>query len=116
VTITLAALSATASKAGTLSAILIAAGMLAVSQVRVRALLALVVLAVSPALLFVDMSDSPQLSSLTSRPVVLAALGAVGLAVTCGLAWLISRNHKLFPYLVTAALPFRVPLTFGGET
>ena len=115
-TITLAALSATASKAGTLSAILIAAGMLAVSQVRVRALLALVVLAVSPALLFVDMSDSPQLSSLTSRPVALAAAGAVGLAVTCGLAWLISRNHKLFPYLVTAALPFRVPLTFGGET
>ena len=93
-----------------------AAAMLAVPKERLRALMAIVALACAPAALVAQMSGSALLSRLTAQPLKLAVAGAAGLAAMSALAWLFARRPKLFPYLVVAALPFRVPLEFGGDT
>jgi len=112
----LPALAVTAPEAGILGALLAAAAMLAVPRERVRAAMALLALIGAPAALVAQMSGSALLTRLTAQPLKLAVAGAVGLAAMAALAWLFSKRPKLFPYLVAAALPFRVPLEFGGET
>ena len=95
---------------------LAAAAMLAVPKERIRAAMALLALICAPAALVAQMSGSALLNRLTAQPLKLAVAGAVGLAAMAALAWLFAKRPKLFPYFVAAALPFRVPLEFGGET
>jgi O-antigen ligase len=53
---------------------------------------------------------------ISSRPAVVAGGAVVGLLVVAGLAVLIRRRPALLGLLIFAALPFRVPLTIGGDT
>ena len=113
---TFAALSELAPKAGTVAAMLAVAAMLVAPRERIRAFLAMAGLAAAPGLLIWDMADSPQLRSLSAQPMkagLAAAVGALGLVA---LTVVISRNGKVLPYLLAAALPFRVPIEVGGET
>ncbi len=113
---TLAALATTASKAGAVGVLLIVAAALVVPRERVRAVLAVAALAAAPALLLVDLGDSPQIESIRNQPAKAAAAAAIGLLAVAVLAVLIHRNGKLFPYLAAVALPFRLPIEVGGET
>ncbi|HWH12024.1 MAG TPA: O-antigen ligase family protein [Solirubrobacteraceae bacterium] len=83
---------------------------------RARALAIGLALAATPILLVAAIWGSPQLRSLRHHPLVglaaiLAALAAVGV-----LAVVISRRPWALPLLAVAALPFRVPISSGGDT
>lgn len=80
---------------------------------RSAAMVAVLVLAFG--LVFIDQWDSGQVESLRDSPGLLAAAIA-GAAILClALAALLRRWPILFPALVVAALPFRVPIQVGGE-
>ncbi len=81
---------------------------------RDRCLVAAAVL--TPVLLVVHVGGSSAFSSLTDRPLVLAALAVAGLAAVAALAALFVRVPAALPIAVVAALPFRVPLAVGGST
>jgi O-antigen ligase len=83
---------------------------------RARAVAMALALTATPILLVAAIWDSPQLHPLRHRPLlgvaaILAALAAVG-----ALALLISRRPHALALLAVAALPFRVPISSGGET
>ncbi|HEY5199211.1 MAG TPA: O-antigen ligase family protein [Solirubrobacteraceae bacterium] len=83
---------------------------------RARCLAMGLALAATPILLVAAIWGSPQLHPLRDRPLVggLAILAA--LAVVGGLAVLIARRPQALPLLAVAALPFRVPISSGGDT
>jgi O-antigen ligase len=83
---------------------------------RQRAVLALLALVLSPALLAADLSNSPQLAFARRSPAIAVALAFGGLAVVAVAARVLARNPKAFPYLTALALPFRLPLQVGGDT
>jgi O-antigen ligase len=83
---------------------------------RPRALAMGLALAATPVLLVAAIWDSPQLHPFRERP-LLGALAIVGgLAVVGALAVVVSRRPQAFPLLAVAALPFRVPISSGGDT
>ena len=73
-------------------------------------------LAATPVLLIAAIWDSPQLRPLRHHPLVggLAILAA--LALVGGLAVVIRRFPNALPLLAVATLPFRVPISSGGNT
>lgn len=80
---------------------------------RSAAMVAVLVLAFG--LVFIDQWDSSQVESLRDSP-GLIALGIGGAVAVClALAVAIRRWPILFPALVVATLPFRVPIEVGGE-
>jgi O-antigen ligase len=83
---------------------------------RARCLAMGLALAATPVLLVAAIWDSSQLHSLRHRPLVAGVAVLVGLAAVAGLAVVISRRPSLLALLAVAALPFRVPISSGGET
>jgi O-antigen ligase len=83
---------------------------------RARCLAMALALAATPVLLVAAIWDSSQLHSLRHRPLVAGVAVLVGLAAVAGLAAVISRRPPLLALLAVAALPFRVPISSGGET
>lgn len=100
---------------------LIAAGLAAAAAIllpagRLRSLAMLLALALFPVLVLGDQWHSHQIVDLRHDPSRLAALGAVGLAVSGALAYAFHRWPTLLPLAIVAALPFRIPLHAGGDT
>lgn len=116
VTPLLAALSGPISTAGVLIVTTVGAAALVVGHERLRGILALIALALAPALLVLDLSDSPQLSFIHTSPLAAIGLGIVGLGLIAGLAFVLQKNSRAFPILVAIALPFRLPIQVGGDT
>jgi O-antigen ligase len=101
---------------GVVAAALLASLALLATSVRARAFAALAALALTPVLLVGDIWDSPQVASLRDRPSVAAGAAVGGLLAVAGLALLMRRWPALLPLLTVAALPFRIPISAGGET
>jgi len=101
---------------GIVAATLLAAGALLAPSTRGRGWAALLALALTPVLLVANIWDSGPLLSLRDRPAVAAGVVVAGLAVVAVLAVVLRRWPTLLPLLVVAALPFRVPISAGGET
>lgn len=83
------------------------------SKRRATAMLLAAVLA--PALIAGDQWHATQVEELRNSPALLLAALVVGGAIVSGLAAVIDRRPLLLPVLIVIALPFRVPLTVGGE-
>jgi putative inorganic carbon (HCO3(-)) transporter len=82
---------------------------------RRRALALLVVLALTPVLLAIDIWHTVQFEHLRAHPAEAAGAAALGLAVVLGLALLVHRRPPAFALLAVAALPFRLPISTGGS-
>ncbi len=83
---------------------------------RPRALAMLIALLATPALLAAAIWDSPQVRPLHEHPLRGAVVLLAGMALVGALAVLVGRRREALPLLVVAALPFRVPISSGGET
>ena len=112
----LAALTGPLPKAGVIVAALLAAAMLLVGDRRARAAAMLGALVLAPVLLLADIWSSSQLRFVHRHPLpaVLAAL--VALAVLAAVAVWIARHPSVFGFLAVLALPFRIPISVGGNT
>jgi O-antigen ligase len=95
---------------------LLAAAALVVPSSRWHAAAMLGALAIAPVILIFHISGTDQFKTLTDRPTLAAAAGAVGVAVVIVLAVLIHRWPSVLPVLAVAAVPFRVPIAVGGST
>jgi O-antigen ligase len=103
-------------KAGVIVAALLAAVAVLARPSRTRALATAAALVLTPALLLIEVWDTPQLHPLRNHPLY-TAIGAVAALVAVGLvAWLFTRHPRLFPVLAVAAMPFRLPIETGGQT
>jgi putative inorganic carbon (HCO3(-)) transporter len=91
------------------------AAVLVTGSSRNRSVALVVVLALAFGLVFVDQWDSDRVQSLRESPSLLAAGIGGGLAICLALAAAFRRWPLLFPALVVATLPFRVPIQVGGE-
>jgi O-antigen ligase len=83
---------------------------------RARALAMVAALGLAPALLLIDIWHSPQLSVVHRHPAYAVAGALVVVAVLCALAWVLARRPWLTALLVTAAVPFRIPVQAAGKT
>jgi O-antigen ligase len=95
------------------SAVLLA-GRPALARLRAAAILAALVL--TPVLLIADIWHSPQLHPLRHHPLYGVAALIGGLALVAVLALAVHRRPTLVPVLAVAALPFRLPISSGGQT
>jgi O-antigen ligase len=86
------------------------------SQERLRAALTVAVVALTPALLAIDVWDSSPMRHLRAHPALAAAVILASLAAIAGLAMLFARRPAALPLAAVLALPFRVPLTSAGTT
>ncbi|MGO9974268.1 MAG: O-antigen ligase family protein [Solirubrobacteraceae bacterium] len=111
-----AALSGPLPKLGVIVVALLAAGTLLIADARRRAIAMLGALLLAPALLLVDIWHSPQLSIVHRHPLQAAVGAAVALVALAGAALLIARRPRLLGPLVMVALPFRIPISAGGNT
>ena len=84
--------------------------------VRLRAAAMLGALILTPVLLIADIWHSPQLHPLRHHPAYAAAALVGGLVLVGALAVAIHRRPALLPVLSVAALPFRLPISVGGQT
>jgi O-antigen ligase len=96
-------------------ALLAAAALLAPSTHQ-RAYAALGALALTPVLLVADIWDSSPLRSLRDHPPVAAVAVVLALVAVVVGAWLLRRWPALLPLAAVAALPFRIPISAGGDT
>jgi len=101
---------------GIVAAALLAGAALLAPSTRGRGWAALLALALTPVLLVANIWDSSPLVSLRDRPAVAAGVVVGALAAVVVLAIVLRRWPALLPLLVVAALPFRVPISAGGET
>ena len=111
-----AALTGPLPKAGVIVAALLAAAMLLVGDRRARAAAMLGALVLAPVLLLADIWSSSQLRFVHRHPLpaVLAAL--VALAALAAVAVWVARHPSVFGFLAVLALPFRIPISVGGNT
>jgi putative inorganic carbon (hco3(-)) transporter len=110
------ALSGPLPKLGVVAVAILAALAMLHPDVRVQALAMLGALVLSPALLLVEIWNSPQLGIVHRHPLV-AAVGAImALAAVAGAALLVGRWPPLLAGAVLVALPFRIPISAGGQT
>jgi O-antigen ligase len=98
------------------AALLAAVAVLAVGRDRLRAAAMLGALVLTPVLLVGDIWDSPQLRPLRHHPLLGAAALLGGLAAIALLSVAMERRREVLPLLVVAALPFRIPISAGGQT
>jgi putative inorganic carbon (HCO3(-)) transporter len=85
-------------------------------RVRLQAVAMLAALALAPALLLADIWNSSQLAFVHRHPLY-AVVGAVfALAALAAVAVLMRKKPQAFPLLAVLALPFRVPISTGGNT
>jgi O-antigen ligase len=101
---------------GVIAAALAGAGALLLPRPAQRAGAMLVALALVPVLVLGEVWDSPQFRTVRDHaPIsIAAAIAGVGLVVL--LARLLLKRPNAFPLLAVGALPFRIPVTVGGET
>ena len=114
--IAVATLSGPAPRIGVVLVAVLAAIVLLVAQPRVRAAAMLAALVLAPALLLADIWNSSQLRFVHRHPPY-AVVGAVlVLAALAAVSVLMRRRPQVFPLLAVLALPFRVPISTGGNT
>ncbi|HEY8584108.1 MAG TPA: O-antigen ligase family protein [Capillimicrobium sp.] len=101
---------------GIIAAALLASAALLSGSTRTRAIAALAALALTPVILVADIWDAPQIETLRNRPAFAAVALLVAAAGVLVLALLMRRHLSLLPLLAVAALPFRIPISVGGET
>jgi O-antigen ligase len=110
------ALSGPLPKLGVVALALLAGVVMLHPDSRVQALAMLGALVLSPALLLVDIWNSPQLGVVHRHP-LLAVVGAVvALAAVGAAALVVARRPALLAGAVLIALPFRIPISAGGQT
>jgi O-antigen ligase len=85
-------------------------------QDRLRAALMVAVVALTPALLAIDVWDSSPIRHLRAHPALAAAAILAGLAAIAGLATLFARRPAALPLAAVFTLPFRVPISSAGTT
>lgn len=102
--------------AGVLLAAAAAAAAILLPAGRLRSAAMLAALVLFPALILGDQWHSHQIADLRDQPVRLALLGCLALTASAALALGFHRWPVLMPLAIVAALPFRVPLTAGGDT
>jgi O-antigen ligase len=103
-------------KAGIVVAALLAAVAVLARPVRTRALATAGALVLTPALLLVEVWDTPQLGPLRRHPLYTAIGAVLAIGAVVLVAWVFHRWPRLFPVLAIAALPFRLPIETGGQT
>jgi len=101
---------------GVIVVALLAGAALLAPSTRGRAYAALGALVLTPILLVADIWDDPSLVSLRDHPPVAAGAVAAALVAVSALAWVLYRWPALLPLLAITALPFRIPISAGGET
>ena len=114
--IALATLSGPAPRIGVVAVAALVAIVLLVGAPRVRATAMLAVLVVAPALLLADVWHSSQLGFVHRHPVYAVVAAVIALVVLAAAAILMRRRPQLFPLLAVLALPFRIPISTGGNT
>src|SRR3954464_2906556 len=92
---------------------LLAVALLA-SLARTRALGTLGVLVVAPLLLVGQVAETPQWDPVRAHPLPAAVAAILGLGLLVLVAAFLRRRPGVFPVLVVAVLPFRVPIESGG--
>ena len=83
---------------------------------RGRSVAMLLALALAPVLISGDAWETARFEDLRDSAGTTVLLGAAGLVIVAGLAYLLRGRSWLLAPLIVAALPFRVPLEAGGET
>ena len=83
---------------------------------RGRSVAMFVALALAPVLIAGDGWETARFEDLRDNAGTTVLLGAAGLVIVAGLAYLLRGRSWLLAPLIVAALPFRVPLEAGGET
>ena len=83
---------------------------------RVRATATVAALLLTPVLLVASIWNSSQLHPLRHHPLYAAVAVAGGLAVVAALVLLFRRRPEALPVLAVASLPFRLPVSSGGQT
>jgi O-antigen ligase len=101
---------------GVVAATLLASIAIVSGSTRARAFAALGALVLTPILLVADIWDSSQIVTLRDHPALAAAAIVVGLGAVGALAHAMRRWPTLLPLLAVGALPFRVPISAGGDT
>ncbi|UGS33775.1 hypothetical protein DSM104329_00140 [Capillimicrobium parvum] len=101
---------------GVVAVAVLAAAALLAPGLRARAAASLGALVLVPVLLLADIWDSSQVASLRDRPALFAGAAVVAILVVAALALLVARRPLLLPLLAVAALPFRIPISAGGDT
>jgi putative inorganic carbon (hco3(-)) transporter len=109
-------LSAILAHAGVLLAAGASAAAILLPPGRFRSVAMLVAIAIFPILILGDQWHSHRIVDLRDHPSRSAALAVAGLAAAAILAALFRRWPIVLPLAIVFALPFRVPLTAGGET
>jgi hypothetical protein len=110
------ALSTGLAEAGALLLAALVAVALLASLARTRALGTLGVLVVAPLLLIGQVAETPQWGPVRAHPVSAAVAALAGLGLLVLVAAFLRRRPNVFPLLVVAVLPFRVPVESGGAT
>jgi putative inorganic carbon (HCO3(-)) transporter len=85
-------------------------------RVRVRAAAMLAALLLAPALLLSDIWSSSQLRFVHRHPLYAVVAAVCALLALAAVAVLMRRKPQAFPLLAVLALPFRVPISTGGNT
>ena len=101
---------------GVIVVALLAGAALLAPSTRGRAYAALGALVLTPVLLVADIWDDPSLVSLRDHPPVAAGAVVAALVAVSVLAWVLYRWPALLPLAAIAALPFRIPISAGGDT
>jgi putative inorganic carbon (hco3(-)) transporter len=117
--IALATLSGPAPRIGVVAvAALVAIVLLAggARAVRIRAAAMLAALVLAPVLLLADIWHSSQLGFVHRHPLYAVVGAVIALAVLAAVAVLMRRRPQAFPLLAVLALPFRIPISTGGNT
>jgi putative inorganic carbon (HCO3(-)) transporter len=117
--IALATLNGPAPRTGVVLVAAVAALVLLVGgrdHVRVRAAAMLTALALAPALLLSDIWSSSQLRFVHRHPLYAVVAAVCALVALAAVAVLMRRKPQAFPLLAVLALPFRVPISTGGNT
>jgi len=83
---------------------------------RVCAAAMLAALALAPILLLADIWNSSQLRFVHRHPLYAVVAAVFALAALAAVAVLMRRRPQAFPLLAVLALPFRVPISTGGNT
>jgi O-antigen ligase len=110
------AVSTSVKEVGVIIAAVAAAAGLLLPKPAQRALGMLVALALVPVLVIGEVWDSPQFRTVRDHAPISVAAAIAGVALVVLLARLVLRYPNAFPLLAVAALPFRIPVTVGGDS
>jgi O-antigen ligase len=101
---------------GVIVVALLAVAALLAPSTRGRAWAAIGALVLTPILLVGDIWDDSSMRTLRDHPPVAAVAVVAALIAVVVLAWVLHRWPAWLPLLAIAALPFRIPISAGGDT